>query len=161
MLLLLFIFDVYLDLLMFFILLLLFFIHFQATFPRHRYSILASQIREGLQLLWALPRLLFDCLFFLIFRERYGFEWAFFTHTRFLLYLLPDSFGTTCFYQGLPGNRQVFLEVCRDSYWSSKHRPGPYVCLIHSNPQSLYILNLYLYMSILQAFTLECCFSFI
>ena len=39
----------------------------------------------------------------------------------FYLTLLPDSFGTTCFYQGLPGSRQVFLEVCRDSYWSSKH----------------------------------------
>ena len=44
----------------------------------------------------------------------------------------------TCVYQGLPGSRQFFLEVCRASYWSSKHRPGPSVCLIHSNPQSSY-----------------------
>ena len=28
----------------------------------------------------------FDCLFFFIYRERYGFEWAFFTHRRFLPY---------------------------------------------------------------------------
>ena len=42
----------------------------------------------------------------------------------------------TCVYQGFPGSRQFFLEVCRASYWSSKHRPGPSVCLIHSNPQS-------------------------
>ena len=56
----------------------------------------------------------------------------------FYLTLLPDIFGTTCFYQGLPGSQQFFLEVCRASYWSSKHRPGPSVCLIHSNPQSSY-----------------------
>ena len=28
----------------------------------------------------------FDCLFFFIYRKRYGFEWAFFTHRRFLPY---------------------------------------------------------------------------
>ena len=39
----------------------------------------------------------------------------------------------TCIYQGFPGSRQFFLEVCRAAYWSSKHRPGPPVCLIHSN----------------------------
>ena len=44
----------------------------------------------------------------------------------------------TCVYQGFPGSRQFFLEVCRASYWSSKHRPGPSVCLIHSNPQTSY-----------------------
>ena len=44
----------------------------------------------------------------------------------------------TCVYQGFPGSQQFFLEVCRASYWSSKHRPGPSVCLIHSNPQSSY-----------------------
>ena len=42
----------------------------------------------------------------------------------------------TCVCQGFPGSRQFFFEVCRTSYWSSKHRPGPSVCLIHSNPQS-------------------------
>ena len=44
----------------------------------------------------------------------------------------------TCVYQGFPGSRQFFLEVCTASYWSSKHRPGPSVCLIHSNPQTSY-----------------------
>ena len=52
--------------------------------------------------------------------ERYGFEWAFFTHRRFLPYapsqhfwhiltFLAHSqhFGTTCFYQGFAGNRQL------------------------------------------------------
>ena len=56
----------------------------------------------------------------------------------FYLTLLPNIFGTTCFYQGLPGSQQFCLEVCRASYWSSKHRPGPSVCLIYSNPQSSY-----------------------
>ena len=45
---------------------------------------------------------------------------------------------STCVYQGFPGSQQFFLEVCRASYWSSKHGPCPSVCLIHSNPQSLY-----------------------
>ena len=34
----------------------------------------------------------------------------------FYLTLLPKIFGTTCFYQGLPGSQQFFLEVCRVSY---------------------------------------------
>ena len=34
----------------------------------------------------------------------------------FYLTLLPNIFGTACFYQGLPGSRQSFLEVCRASY---------------------------------------------
>ena len=43
-----------------------------------------------------------------------------------------------CAYERFPGSRKFFLEACRASYWSSKHRPGPSVCLIHSNPQSSY-----------------------
>ena len=34
----------------------------------------------------------------------------------FYLMLLPDIFGTTCFYQGFPGSWQLFLEICRASY---------------------------------------------
>ena len=34
----------------------------------------------------------------------------------FYLTLLPNIFGTTCFYQGFPGSRQLFLESCRASY---------------------------------------------
>ena len=44
----------------------------------------------------------------------------------------------TCVYQGFPGSQQFFVEVCRASYWFSKHGPGPSVCLIRSNPQSSY-----------------------
>ena len=54
----------------------------------------------------------------------------------FYLTLLHRHF--TCVYKGLPGSPQFFLEVCRTSYLSSKHRSGPSVCLIHSNPQSPY-----------------------
>ena len=54
------------------------------------------------------------------YRERYGFEWAFFTHRCFLPYTpswhfwhIPtflahsNIFGTTCFYQGFTGSRQL------------------------------------------------------
>ena len=40
------------------------------------------------------------------YRERYGFEWTFFTHRRFLPYAHSQHFGTTCFYQGFVGSRQ-------------------------------------------------------
>ena len=85
----------------------------------------------------------FDCLFFFIYRERYGFEWAFFTHRRFLPYApsqhfwhIPDILAQPAFIKVSLGAGSYFLESCRASYWSSKHRPGPSVCLIHSNPQS-------------------------
>ena len=41
--------------------------------------------------------------------ERYGFEWAFFTHRRFLSYALSPHFGTTCFYQGFAGSRHLLF----------------------------------------------------
>ena len=63
-------------------------------------------------------------------------SWQIFTHRHFLPYTPSQHFGTTCFYQGFPGSRQLFFEIRRASYWSSKHRPGPSLCLIHSNPQS-------------------------
>ena len=56
----------------------------------------------------------------------------------FYLTLLPHIFYTTCYYRGLPGSRQFFLEICRASCWSLKHRPGPSFCLIYSNPQPWY-----------------------
>ena len=54
----------------------------------------------------------------------------------FYLTLLPNIFRTACFYQDFAGSRQLFLDICRASYWSSKHRRGLSVCLIYSNPQS-------------------------
>ena len=132
--LLLFVFDVYLHLSMFFILL-LFFIHFQATL-RHRHSTLASQAHEGLQQLWALPRLFLIAFSFSSTASATDLSGRFLPTGVFYFTLLPDIFGTTCFYQGFPGSRQLFFEVCRASYWSLKHRPGLTVCLIRSNPQS-------------------------
>ena len=85
----------------------------------------------------------FDCLFFFIYRERYGFEWAFFTHRRFLPYApsqhfwhIPNILAQPAFIKVSLGAGSYFFETCRASYWSSKQRPGPSVCLIHSNPQS-------------------------
>ena len=94
---------------------------FQATLPCHLHSTMAYQACEGLHQLWALPPTAFDCLFFFIYREHYGFEWAFFTLRSFLTILAQHAF---------------ILEICRASYWSSKHRPGPSVYLIHSIPKS-------------------------
>ena len=87
----------------------------------------------------------FDCLCFFIYRGRYGFERAFFTHRRFFtLRSFPHIFDSTCVYQGLPGSPQFFLDVFRASCWSSKHRPGSFVCLIYSNPQLHIQKNLFL-----------------
>ena len=79
-----------------------------------------------------LPRALWFCV-------GVSYPQAFFTLCSFTDIL-------TCVYQGFPGSRQFFLEVCRASYWSSKyrpspsskHRPSPSVCLIHSNSQTSY-----------------------
>ena len=116
-------------------------IYFQATLPCHQHSTLASQTREGLHQLWALPRLLSIAFSFSSTASATVLSGHFLPTGVFYLTLLPNIFGTTCFYQGLPGSRQFFLEVCRASYWSSKHRPSPSVCLIHSNPQCSIHLN--------------------
>ena len=63
----------------------------------------------------------------------------FYPQVFFYLTLLPQIFNSTCVCQGLPESRQFYLAVCRVSYWSSKHRSGPSVCLIHSNPLNLYL----------------------
>ena len=58
----------------------------------------------------------FNCLCLFIYRGRYGFEWAFFNHTRFFtLFSFLGIFYSTRVYEGLPGGRPFFLEVCRAS----------------------------------------------
>ena len=109
-------------------------LHFRATSPCHRHSgtvkgSTSSELYPGyfrLLLPFHLPRTL------------QFWVGIFYPQTLFTLRSFLDIFDTTCFYQGFPGSRQFFLEVCRASCWSSKHRPGPSVCLIHSNPQSSY-----------------------
>ena len=96
----------------------------------------------------------FDCLFFFIYCECYGFEWTFFNHRRFFL---PNIFGTflsflaqPAFIKVLLGAGSYFFESCRASYRSSKQDPAHlfvWFTVIHS---LLYILTLYLCMSILQ-----------
>ena len=108
---------------------------FQATFPCHRHSNLASQACEGLHQLWALPQLLLIVFSFSSTASATVLSEYFLPTGVFYLTAVPDIFGTTCFYQGLPGSRQFFPEVFRASCWSSKHRLGPSVCLIHNNPQ--------------------------
>ena len=91
--------------------------------------------------------------------ERYGFEWAFFTHRRFLPYAPSQHFWHILTFLAQPVFIKVsletgsyFLESCRASYWSSKHRPGRSVCLIHSNSQSFihrYHLNLNLNLNLM------------
>ena len=44
----------------------------------------------------------FDCLFFFIYRERYGFEWAFFTHRCFLPYTPSQHFWHNLLLSRLP-----------------------------------------------------------
>ena len=98
----------------------------------------------------------FDCLFFFIYRECYGFEWAFLTHSRFLPYVafrhfwhIPNILAQPAFIKVLLGASSYFLESCRASYWSSKHRPGPSVCLIHSNPQSfIHLKSVFMHVNI-------------
>ena len=63
----------------------------------------------------------------------------FYPQAFFTLRSFTDIFYSTCNYQGFPGSLQFFLKVCTAScWWSSKHRPGPSVCLIHSNLQTSY-----------------------
>ena len=62
---------------------------------------------------------------------------AFFTLHSFPTNLhIPDILTRPAFIKFSLGAGSYFFESCRTSYWSSKHRPGPSVCLIHSNPQS-------------------------
>ena len=59
----------------------------------------------------------------------------------FYLTLLTEILAQPAFIKVSLGAGTYFLESCRASYWSSKHRSGSSVCLIHSNPQSSIHLN--------------------
>ena len=74
--------------------------------------------------------------------ECYGFERAFFTLVRFLHYT-PSSI-----FQSFPGSQKFNLNVSRASCWSSKHSPGPTICLNHSNSQKIYMSRFYLRVKI-------------
>ena len=93
---------------------------FQATLPCHRHSILASQTREDLHQLWALPWLLLIAFSFSSTASTIVLSGHFLPTGFFYFKLLPDifgtfptflahswHFGTTCFYQGFTGSRQL------------------------------------------------------
>ena len=94
-------------------------VHFRATFSMP-------------PALWALLLVLFIALLFRL--QRALRVWM----GVFYLTFFPHISVTTCFYQSLPRSRKLFFEVCRASCWSSKRRPHPSVCLIHSIPESWY-----------------------
>ena len=86
---------------------------FQATLLCHRHSTLASQTRKGLHQLWALPRLLLIAFSFSSTASATVLSGHFLPTGVFYLTLLPNifgtsqHFGTTCFYQGFTGSRQL------------------------------------------------------
>ena len=108
--------------------------HFRATLWWS--ATLVSLACEGLHQLWALPRLLLIVFSFSSTASATVWLGIFYPLTFFTLRSFTDTDILNCVYQGFPGSRQFLLEVCRDSYWSSKHRLDPSVCLIHSNPLS-------------------------
>ena len=96
-----------------------------------------------------------DCLFFFITASATVLSGHFLPTGVFYLKLLPDIFGTfptfwhipdilaqPAFIKVLLGVGSYFLESCRTSCWSSKHRSGPSVCLIHRNPQPSIHVNI-------------------
>ena len=116
------------------------YIYFQATLPCHQHSTLASQTREGLHQLWALPWLLSIAFSFSSTARATVLSGHFLPTSVFYLTLLPNIFGTfLTFWYNLLLSRfhwEPVVKGCRASYWSSKNRPSPSICLIHSNPQS-------------------------
>ena len=123
------------------------------------YLAMSLALHPGFSDLWRSPPALsstpttFDSLFFFIYRECYGFEWAFLPTGVFYLTLLPDifgtfptflahswHFGTTCFYQGFTGSRQLLFWKLQGFILILKTQTRP-VCLIHSNPQSFIHLS--------------------
>ena len=62
----------------------------------------------------------FSTILFSSYRERYGFEWAFFIHRRcFTLRSFTDIL--TCVYQGFPRSRQFFLKFAElhTDHWNT------------------------------------------
>ena len=136
--------------------------HFQATLPCHRHSTLASQTREGLHQLWALPQLLSIAFSFLstasaMVLSGHFYSQAFFTLPSFPTFLahsrhfwhIPDILAQPAFIKVSLGAGSYLLESCRASYWSLKHRLSPSVCLIHSNPQSfIHLKSVFMHVNI-------------
>ena len=123
---------------LFFILLLLFFISFPGYFtmsPALHPGFSGPQAPTSSELY---PDYFWLPLLFHLPRALRFWVGVFYPQAFFTLRSFTNIFDSTCVYQGLTGSRQFYLEICKASYWSSKHRPSSSVCLIHSNPQSSY-----------------------
>ena len=135
---------------------------FLPTLSCHRHSTLAYQTHESLHQFWALPQLLSIVFSFSSTASATVLSGHFLPTGVFYLALLPNIFGTSQHFWYIPeilpqpafikvslGAGSYFLESCRASYWSSKHRPGPSVCLIHSNPQSfIHLKSVFMHVNI-------------
>ena len=136
-------------------------IYFQATLPCHWHSTLASQTSEGLHQLWALPQLLLIAFSFSSTVSAAVLSGHFLPTGVFYLTLLPNIFGTfPTFWHNLLLSRfhwepaVTFLKVAglhTDPRNTDPAHLFVWFTVIHN---LLYILNLYLYMSILQKFYL-------
>ena len=127
---------------------------FQATLPCHRHSTLASQAREDLHHLWALPRLLFIAFSFSSTARATVLSEHFLPTGVFYLTLLHDILAQPAFIKAFLGAGSYSLKFGRlhtDSRNADPAHLFVWFTVIHN---LLYILNLYLYMSILQKFYL-------
>ena len=131
------------------------------------YFSMSLALRPGFSDQWKSPPALsstpitFDCLFFFIYFECYGFEWAFFTQRCFLPYTPSWPFWhIPTFWHNLLLSRfhwepaVTFLKFAglhADTQNTDPAHLFVWFTVIHN---LLYILNLYLYMSILQKFYL-------
>ena len=131
--------------------LLLFFISFPGYFT------MSPALHPSFSDAWRLPPALsstlttFDFLFFFIYRECYGFQLAFLTHRHFLPYAPFWHFWHNLLLSRPPWEPAVllwsFAGLHTDPWNTDLVHLFVWFTVIH-NP--LYILNLYLYMSILQ-----------
>ena len=127
---------------------------FQAFLPCHRHSTLASQTCESLHQLWALPWLPLITFSFSSTASATILSEHCLPTGVFYLTLLPHIFAQPAFIKVSVGAGSYFLESCRASYWSLKHRPSPSVCFIHSNPISSIHLNfVFIHVNIARVFT--------
>ena len=119
---------------LFFILLLLFFISFPGCFA------MSPALHPGFSGPWRPPPALsstpttFDCLCFFIYRERYGFEWAFFTHRRFLPYAPSPTFLT----------QPAFIKASLGAGSSSLKFAG-----LHTDPQNTDPAHLFVWFTVI------------
>ena len=119
---------------------LLFFIHFQATFPWHWHSTLASQPREGFHQLWALPWLLSIAFAFSSTASAMFFSRNFLFISVFYLTLLPRHFWLTLCLSRSPWDAAV-LPWCLQGFMlilKAQTRP---ICLFDSQQFTILIFR--------------------